>query len=79
MNHNWLLRYSALTTNLILPADAAEWMLLLPDGTARTPATVPGSGSGDQPQLAIQTTVLELNTTLCLRLSQPSARLLLCH
>jgi hypothetical protein len=54
--------FSALSTNLILPADADEWQFLLPDGAKHIPAMDPSTG-----QLALGVTTLPLNATVCLR------------
>ena len=64
----WLLtasgnKYAALATNLLLPADAVEWLILLPNGTALAPKINVSTG-----RLALGTIELPLNSTVCLRL-----------
>lgn len=54
--------YTALTTNLLLPADADEWLAISAFGVSRSLDKDSATG-----QLTLGTVTLQLNETLCLR------------
>ena len=56
-------KFVALTTNLLLPADAAEYLVLLPNGTAISPPINASTG-----QLVLGELRLPVNATVCLRM-----------